>query len=290
MSLQPGTRLGNYEVLSELRREALGTVYLAFDPDGQNKVALKVINESVPDEKLGPIPFLQGTPPDEDQERFLRFSQEAKLLARLQHPCIVTILDLRLDPGKTPFMVMELLNGNDLEYRLNTKLPSPVEGLGIVAQACGGLAYVHSQGIVHRNIKPANIFVTDQQAVKILDFGCARMIDPHLFGIIVGTPGYMSPEQITGRPPVDARSDIFSLGVVLYEVLAAKRPFPATSIPDLIVEVMRGEPPELVLPNGRKYPELQSILDRALAKKAEDRFATGGEMAMAINLFLKKFE
>lgn len=269
----------------------MGTVYLAYDPGGQCKVAVKVMNQSVPDDEFSPIPFPPGTP-DEDPEQFfkLRFSLEARLSASLQHPGIVTIYDLRSDPGETPFMVMELLDGSDLQYRIHTKLPTLVEGLGIVSQVCPVLAYIHNQGVVHRNIKPANIFVTNDQAVKILDFGWARKIQPQAqTGLVLGTPAYMSPEQVRGVA-VDGRSDIFSLGVVLHETLTGERPFAAATITSLLYNIFHNEPPELVLPDGRRIPELQSIVARALAKDVQDRFGTANEMGDAITVFLKSLE
>lgn len=259
-------QLGRYEVLGKLGEGAMGTVYRAFDPLLERIVAIKTIK-------------LDLTPAErEDFEA--RFFKEAKSAARLNHPAIVTVFDAGKEDD-VAYIAMECLQGKDLRQMIQ-KVPtlSHPRMAEIAATVADGLDYAHRNGVVHRDVKPANIMVLDNGSVKIADFGIAQLQNSAktLTGQVLGTPKYMSPEQITGVP-VDGRSDIFSLGVVLYQMLTSISPFESSSVSAIMYKVIH-EPamlPSLIardVPRGFEY-----ILARALAKKPEDRYQTAAEMA-----------
>ncbi len=267
----PPNKLGKYEIRKILGRGNMGMVYLAHDPVLERDVAVKVMaGSTIYDEQL--------------RERFAR---EAKAVARLQHSNIVTIHDLGYDHQGSPFIAMELLEGADLEDLIKQNAPSVTRRLEIVAQVCRGLHHAHSVGIVHRDVKPANIFVTKDGA-KIMDFGVARWTQASQTqtGMVLGTVSYMSPEQIRGEK-VDGRSDIFSVGTVLYQLLTNEKLFSGDSIETVFFQTITKAPPKLVMPDGRDFPELQEILSSSLAKDAEGRYSSGQEMATAIETFLR---
>ncbi len=267
----PGTRVGKYEVRSEVGRGAMGEVYVARDTVLEREVALKVMADSISDSDL--------------KERFVT---EAKAVARLQHPNIVTVYDFGHDAHGAAFIAMELLKGQDLERRLRQGAPSLVEALEVVAQVCRGLAHAHTHHIVHRDVKPANVFVTGDGLVKIMDFGVARWAQSAQktrTGTVMGTATYMSPEQLRGQK-IDGRSDIFSLGVLLYRLLSGRQPFTGDDIHRIFFQILNTRPPPLLL-DGEHVPELQQILDRALEKSADDRYPTAGEMAEDLVGFLR---
>jgi serine/threonine protein kinase/tetratricopeptide (TPR) repeat protein len=267
-------KLGKYEIRKELGKGAMGVVYLAYDPVLEREVALKVMASTIVS----------------DKELKERFEREAKAVARLQHPNIVTVYDLGYDQEGAPFIAMELLKGDDLENHMRKKPPTFVEKIEVIAQVCRGLAHAHSNGIVHRDIKPANIFVSDSKDVKIMDFGVARWMQSSQTqtGAILGTADYMSPEQIRGHK-VDGRSDIFSVGVILYRLLTKKKPFKGENIQSVFFKILNSDPPELKLPDGSTIPEIQTIVDRAMAKDAGARYATANDMAEELNQFLHKY-
>jgi serine/threonine protein kinase len=271
---QPQQKLGKYEIREELGKGAMGVVYLAYDPVLEREVALKVMASTIVS----------------DKELKERFEREAKAVARLQHPNIVTVYDLGYDQEGSPFIAMELLKGSDLESIMRSKQPAFIEKLEVIMQVCRGLAHAHSNGIVHRDIKPANIFVTEGRDVKIMDFGVARWMQSSQTqtGAILGTADYMSPEQIRGHK-VDGRSDIFSVGVILYRLLTKKKPFKGENIQSVFFKILNSDAPELSLPDGSKIPELQAIVDRAMAKDTEERYTTAEEMADEINQFIHKY-
>lgn len=276
MSQHP-QKIGKYEIRQELGKGAMGVVYLAYDTVLERDVALKVMASSI----------------TSDPELKDRFEREAKAVARLHHPNIVTVYDLGYDDQGAPFIAMEYLRGTekDLEH-LMRKASLPLEKkLAIVEQICRGLAHAHQQGIVHRDIKPANIFVTESGEIKIMDFGVAHWRDQShtQTGQVLGTADYMSPEQIQGKR-VDGRTDIFSVGVILYRLLTSKKPFAGDNIQAVFFKVLHQDPPALLLPDGHEIPELQEIVDRALAKDSEERFQTSEEMAEALKGFLRLYE
>jgi tetratricopeptide (TPR) repeat protein len=242
----------------------MGVVYLGFDPGLEREVALKVMASAIVS----------------DNELKERFEREAKSVARLQHPNIVTVYDLGYDSQGAPYIAMEYLKGQDLENRIRRDPLTFREKLEVVGQTCRGLAHAHKNGIVHRDIKPANIFITESGEAKIMDFGVARwQQSSHTqTGAVLGTADYMSPEQIRGQK-VDGRSDIFSAGVILYRLLTNKKPFAGENIQAVFFKVLNQEPPELVLPDGNSMPELQAIVNKALSKNAEERYAGADDLA-----------
>jgi tetratricopeptide (TPR) repeat protein len=242
----------------------MGVVYLGFDPGLEREVALKVMASAIVS----------------DNELKERFEREAKSVARLQHPNIVTVYDLGYDAQGAPYIAMEYLKGQDLEHRIRRDPLTFREKLDVVAQTCRGLAHAHKNGIVHRDIKPANVFITESGEAKIMDFGVARwQQSSHTqTGAVLGTADYMSPEQIRGQK-VDGRSDIFSVGVILYRLLTNKKPFAGENIQSVFFKVLNQEPPELVLPDGNSMPELQAIVNKALSKNVDERYAGADDLA-----------
>ncbi|MDO8412657.1 MAG: serine/threonine-protein kinase, partial [Gallionellaceae bacterium] len=224
------SHLGRYEIVSELGQGAMGVVYKAKDPLIDRIVAIKTINLSLAQE--------------EKDEYEARFYQEAKAAGRLSHPNIVTIYDV----GKSEdiaYIAMEFLEGRELRSILNDGQMLPVmQVIKIVTQVAQGLAYAHDKGIVHRDVKPANIMVMTDGHAKITDFGIARMASAAVrtqTGMVLGSPKYMSPEQVMGRQ-TDQRSDIFSLGVMLYEMLAGQVPFMGENINAIMYQTLNATP------------------------------------------------
>ncbi len=222
MTIAPGSRLGPYEILAPIGSGGMGEVYRAKDARLGREVAIKVL----------PASF------SADPDRLRRFEQEARAAGILNHPNITAVYDVGSHDG-TPYVVQELLEGETLRARLVGGAFSPRKALGHALQIAHGLAAAHEKGIVHRDLKPENIFVTRDGRMKILDFGLAKLTVPENApiaetelptvgsapGVALGTIGYMSPEQVRGKP-ADARSDIFSFGAILYEMLSGKRAFP----------------------------------------------------------------
>src|SRR6201993_220892 len=223
MALTAGTKLGPYEIQSPLGAGGMGEVYRARDPRLGRDVAIKVLPSSF----------------SSDKDRLQRFAQEARAAAALNHPNILSIFDIGDDQG-TPYVVSELLEGETLRARL-AKAPIPLrKAINYALQVARGLAAAHEKGIVHRDLKPENLFVTKDDRVKILDFGLAKLTQPNAelatlqggdaesaqteSGMILGTVGYMAPEQVNGKA-VDSRADVFAFGAVLYELLAGQRAF-----------------------------------------------------------------
>ncbi len=265
---QETKKLGRYTVLYELGRGAMGTVFRAHDPQIEREVALKTVN------LLG----LSATEQELYRQRFLR---EARAAGRLSHGGIVTIHDVGVDDQtQTPYLVMEFIQGLTLE-QLTRGQPVPVEkALDLVQQIAEALDYAHQQQIVHRDIKPANILVTRDGRAKITDFGIAKLETAKFTqtGLVLGTPAYMSPEQLTAKP-VDARSDIFSLGAILYELLTNKLPFQGDTLAALSYNVVhvREEPPSAV--STGLSPDFDYVVQRALAKDPAERYQSGRELA-----------
>jgi eukaryotic-like serine/threonine-protein kinase len=260
-------QLGRYNIIGELGQGAMGTVYKAVDPLIDRVVAIKTINLSLA--------------MDEKDEYESRFYQEAKAAGRLSHPNIVTIYDV----GKSDeiaYIAMEFLQGRELRDVLNDGKRMPVEQvINIVAQVAQGLAYAHEYGIVHRDVKPSNIMIVRDGHVKITDFGIARMASAAVrtqTGMVLGSPKYMSPEQVVGKM-TDQRSDIFSLGVMLYEMLTGQAPFAGENINAIMYQTLNSvpPPPSTLSPN---VPEmLNFIVAKALAKKLDHRYQDAKEFA-----------
>jgi serine/threonine-protein kinase len=260
------TRVGRYRILGELGRGAMGIVYEAEDPSLDRSVALKTIILS------------DDTDARKDYEK--RFLLEAKASARLTHPHIVTVYDFG-EEGDLGYMAMELLEGTELRARMLSGGIPTVEAVDIAAQVADGLGYAHGRGVVHRDIKPSNIMLLPRGQVKIMDFGIARMRTSDLktsTGVVLGTPKYMSPEQVAGSP-VDNRSDIFSLGVVLYEMLTRSSLFGGNDTPQILHNVTSREhtPPSRV--NREVPPLLDFVVARALKKDPAVRYQDAYELA-----------
>ena len=259
--------LGRYEIMKELGRGAMGTVFLGKDPRINREVAIKTLRyEEIDAEQLAEV-----------KKRFFR---EAEAAGKLSHPNIVTIFDVGEDYD-IAYMAMELLDGSDLsKYCHKENLLATEEIIRIVSCVASALDYAHANGIVHRDIKPANIMILSNGEVKVADFGIARVMSSSKTqtGVILGTPSYMSPEQIAGKK-VDGRSDLFSLGVVLYELIAGEKPFNGESITTLMYNITSSAPPSIkeLTPN---IPEkLVPIVEKLLAKEVEARYQTGKLLA-----------
>ena len=261
------SQLGRYNIIGELGQGAMGTVYKAVDPLIDRIVAIKTINLSLA--------------LDEKDEYESRFYQEAKAAGRLSHPNIVTIYDVGKS-GEIAYIAMEFLQGRELRDMLNDGKRMPVEQvINVVAQVAQGLAYAHEHGIVHRDVKPSNIMIVRDGHVKITDFGIARMASAAVrtqTGMVLGSPKYMSPEQVVGKL-TDQRSDIFSLGVMLYEMLTGQAPFSGENVNAIMYQTLNSvpPPPSTLSPN---VPEmLNFIVAKALAKKLEHRYQDTKEFA-----------
>ena len=266
-------KIGRYKILGELGRGAMGVVYKAEDPNLDRIVALKTI---IVDEDA------EGR-----EEYHKRFILEAKAAGKLTHANIVTTFDCGEHDGLA-YLAMELLEGTDLRKRVQQAPIPPIEAVEIAGQVAEGLAFAHHRGIVHRDIKPANIMLLERGPAKIMDFGLARMrLADHKTstGIVLGTPRYMSPEQISGQP-VDHRSDIFSLGIVLWEMLTGRRLFSGTEMAQVSHSITYDEHE----PPTRVNPDLPAMLDfvvaRALKKDAAVRYQDADEMAADLHACL----
>ena len=271
--------MGRYQIEAEIGRGAMGVVYRARDPQIDRLVAIKTIS-------------LAGQEPGEEQAYRERFVQEARAAGRLSHPGIVAIYDAGEDPNsQEPFLVMEYVAGEPLGKILSTgdrKLPLS-DALRFAEEVADALDYAHSQGVIHRDIKPANILITEDGRAKITDFGVARLnhaLVTHS-GQIFGSPAYMAPEQLSGGA-ADARSDLFSLGVMLYSMITGFRPFQGNSAETVCFKVMNLEPVPVTSFQHNVPPELDAIVARAIAKDPADRFQSGAEMSQHLRSFREK--
>jgi eukaryotic-like serine/threonine-protein kinase len=292
MSLTPGTQLGPYQIVSLLGSGGMGEVYRASDPRIGREVAIKVLPVSVA----------------ADPDRLARFQLEAKSAGALNHPNLVTIYELGLHDG-APFIVMELLEGETLREKLGDRetksggsfssstsrrtIPQR-KALEFAVQLASGLAAAHEKGIIHRDLKPENIFITRDGRLKILDFGLAKLnaavaessesatiqkaTQP---GTVMGTAGYMSPEQVRGQQ-VDHRSDVFSFGAILYEMIAGRRAFFGDSSVETMNAILTQDPPELERTDGGVAPAFERVIRRCLEKSPEERFYSAHDIAFAL--------
>jgi serine/threonine-protein kinase len=252
----PPATIGRYELRERIAHGGMGVLYLAFDPVTEREVALKVLRVDSADLR----------------ERFL---SEARLAARLQHPNIVTIYDVGAH-GDQPFIAMEFIAGETLGQLVHRRAPLALSRrVALMEQVCVGLAYAHRHGIVHRDVKPANLMISrDSGVLKVLDFGVAGRVDadPGAQGeMLMGTPNYMSPEQVVGQPS-DHRSDIFSVGLVLYELLTYQQAFRGESQQSILLKVLNESPQPLAALLPGIDPGLPAIVDRALEKSVERRY------------------
>jgi tetratricopeptide (TPR) repeat protein/predicted Ser/Thr protein kinase len=248
---------GKYQVQRVLGRGGMGTVYEAIDPLINRKVALKTM-----------IPHLAG-----QADLRARFLREAQAAGGLRHRNIVTVYDLGEDHGQ-PFIAMEFIEGTDLEKIIHNHEPVTVEWkLDVLRQLCEGLAHAHRAGVIHRDVKPANIRVTTEGEVKIMDFGIAHLQTSTMTksGLVMGTLHYQAPEQIDSKKP-DHRADIFSIGAIAYEMIAGRKPFEADSISALMYKITHDRADPALLPKTPYSPGLEKIIVKALARRPEDRY------------------
>jgi eukaryotic-like serine/threonine-protein kinase len=277
LSLNPGAHLGPYVIEAALGAGGMGEVYRARDTRLGRDVAIKV------------LPDLFAADPD----RVARFEREAQAVAALSHPNILAIHDFGID-GTRAYAVMELLDGETLREQMSDGALSPRKAIECGVQIARGLAAAHDKGIVHRDLKPENIVVTSDGLVKILDFGLARQAPVEVAGAsaatfqqdtaagsVLGTVGYMSPEQVRGEP-VDARSDLFAFGSVLYEMLTGRRAFQRDTTAETMTAILREDPPELALSRGDLPPALDRIVRHCLEKNRQQRFQTARDVAFAL--------
>jgi len=276
MNLGPGTKLGPYEIISLLGAGGMGEVYRARDSRLRREVAVKVLPQSL----------------SADADRLRRFEQEALATAALNHPNILAVFDIGSNQG-SPYVVSELLEGETLRDRLKSGPLPQRKALDYAMQFASGLAAAHEKGILHRDLKPENLFITKDGRVKILDFGLAKLTqaDPGSqtsmatvthgateAGMVMGTAGYMSPEQVRGQT-LDARSDIFSFGAILYEMLSGKRAFHGDTPADTMSAILKEEPADLSETNRNISPALERIVHHCLEKSPESRFHSASDIA-----------
>ena len=275
MTLAAGTKLGPYEILAPIGAGGMGEVYRAKDPRLGRDVAIKVL----------PVSFSQ------DADRLKRFEQEARAAGVLNHPGITAVFDIGTEAG-SPYIVTELLEGETLRARLSTGAIAPRKAVDYAVQIARGLAAAHEKGIIHRDLKPENLFLTNDGRVKILDFGLAKLksekeegsqtdlqtVSGTQPGVVLGTMGYMAPEQVRGRA-ADKRSDLFAFGTILYEMLAGQRAFRGDSAADTITAILTKEPPDLSQTNKDVHPGLDRIVRHCLEKNPEERFESARDVA-----------
>ncbi len=259
------TQIGRYEIVEMVGRGGMGAVYRGRDSVLDRDVAIKMMSAEYV----------------EDEERRARFYREARAAAKLQHRNIITVFEFGEHDGH-PYMVMEFLRGMDLQRRMRTPPPIPLDQkLDFAIGLLLGLGLAHQNGVIHRDVKPANVWVLEDGTVKLLDFGIAKLgaSSSTRHAGVMGTVAYMSPEQVSGRV-LDGRSDIFSAGVVLYELLAGRKPFEGETVTEVMVGIIERQPPPIPdLPQA-----LRTVLDRALEKNPETRYQTAAEFAADLEL------
>jgi serine/threonine protein kinase/Tol biopolymer transport system component len=279
MAISPNTRLGRYEIRSQLGAGGMGEVYRARDTELGRDVAVKVL----------PSGFAT------DKDRLHRFQQEACAAGSLNHPNILIVHDIGAHDG-SPYVVSELLEGETLRKRISGTPMAQRRAIDYALQIAHGLAAAHEKGIIHRDLKPDNIFITNDGRLKILDFGLAKLTQPDGDesqtgiptrrvdtnpGVVMGTMGYMSPEQLTGGT-VDQRSDIFSFGAILYEMLSGRRAFQAASTAETMSAILKEDPPELSDTNKTVSPALERLINHCLEKNPAARFHSARDLTFAL--------
>ncbi len=281
MSTKISTILGRYEIEDEIGRGAMGVVYRALDPKIDRIVAIKTIS-------------MLGQEADEEQNFRERFFQEARAAGRLSHPGIVTIFDVGEEPEThEPYIVMEYVQGQPLSKILaanNKKLPLG-PALHLAQTIAETLHYAHTQGVVHRDIKPANVLVTDDGRCKITDFGIAKLNQVSLTvpGRTLGSPAYMAPEQLSGEGG-DSRSDLFSLGVILYTILTGHRPFQGNSAATVMFKVVNNDPVAVSALDSELPPEIDRVVSKSIAKDPAQRYQSGLQMAQEIQQLRRDYD
>lgn len=283
MDFETNTKLGRYEIHSQIGAGGMGEVYRARDPKLGRDVAIKVL----------PADF------SADPDRVRRFEQEAQAAGTLNHPNILSIYDVATHDSSL-YVVSELLEGETLRERLDgAALPSR-KAIDYALQTASGLAAAHDKGIVHRDLKPENLFITRDGRVKILDFGLAKLIEPKVEseaqtdvptrivhtdpGAVMGTAGYMSPEQVRGRS-VDHRSDIFAFSTVLYEMLSGNRAFKGESAVETLNAILKEDPPDISASSSNVPPALERVVRHCLEKSPEERFQSARDSPLRLKRF-----
>jgi serine/threonine protein kinase len=253
-------RLGRFSLLERIAHGSMGEVYKARDEANDLLVAIKVMAPEF----------------SEEEELVERFRREVLAMTVLAHPNIARVFEHGRDQGRL-FMVMELLTGQDLVALIGQGAMTLDRKIDVMTQCCAGMAFVHAYGVVHRDLKPANIHLTHEGVVKIMDFGVARIADSVMtqLGTIMGSPSYMSPEVVMGRR-ADARSDVFSLGAVFYELLSGKRAFPGKALHQVMMSVMSSEPVSLREAAPDIPPPITAIVEKCLRKDPAQRYADAG--------------
>jgi serine/threonine-protein kinase len=260
--------IGRYQIQGSLGMGAMGAVYKGFDPLIKRTLAIKTIRLDIPRQS-------------EEYKTFLeRFYQEARISGTLSHPNIVTLFDIGEDQG-LPFLALEFVEGETVESLLHRKVKfRPEKVIGLVSQMAAALDYAHSKGIIHRDIKPANLMLYEEDRIKVTDFGIAKLADSEMTkaGQLLGTPSYMSPEQAMGEK-LDGRSDIFSLGVVAFEMLAGEQPFPGANVTAILYKLVHMDPiePANLEMNGLIPHKWHEVFGKCLAKKREERYQSAAE-------------
>jgi serine/threonine protein kinase len=277
MALARGSSLGHYQVLFRLGAGGMGEVWRGRDERDGTDVAIKVLSE-------------EST---RDPDRMKRFATEARAASGLDHPNILAVHAIG-ESEHGPYLVTEFVDGDTVRSLLGEGRLPLHRAVDVATQAAEGIGYAHAAGIAHRDVKPENLMVRRDGVVKILDFGLARLFRPGgvsgdaddfartATGMIVGTAGYLSPEQLRGEK-ADGRSDVFALGVVLYEMLTGSNPFQRTNPVDTFSAILRDDPPPLDADPGSAIAELSRVVGRALAKKPEERYGSAGELALDLS-------
>src|SRR3989441_1527549 len=279
MPIDTGTRLGRYEIRAKIGEGGMGEVYRARDTQLGRDVAVKVLPSTY----------------SVDEQRLSRFEQEASAASALNHPNILIVHDIGSHEG-SPYVVSELLEGETLRKRISGAPLAQRRAIGYALEIANGLAAAHEKVIVQRDLKPDNIFITKDGRVKILDFGIAKLTQAEGTrsqtdiptrrvdtgpGVVMGTVGYMSPEQVRGQV-VDHRSDIFSFGAILYEMLSGRRAFHGESAADTMSAILKEEPPDLSDTNQKISPALERLVNHCLEKNPEARFHSASDLAFAL--------
>ena len=273
-------QFGRYEILSELGRGAMGVVYKARDPQIDRLVALKTVS-------------LWGQEPDEEKEFRLRFMNEAQAAGRLHHSGIVSVFDVGENPeNHDPYIVLEYVQGESLNRILSREKKLPLErSLKLAEEIADALDYAHAQGVIHRDVKPANILITQDGHAKIADFGIAKLNLAHFTvpGRVLGTPAYMAPEQLSGES-VDGRSDVFSLGVILYAMVTGHSPFQGTSATTVCFKVANREPIAASALDMTLPAQLDVVISRAMAKDPNERYQRGSDFADDLRILQQSYK
>jgi len=259
-------QIGRYQILERVGKGGMGVLYRGIDPVLDREVAIKL---------------MLGDFSDDTEQLRPRFYREAKAIARLQHRNVVTVFEFAED-GTNPYIVMEFLRGTSLAARLETSPALTLDDkVDIVAQLCAGLGYAHEQGVVHRDVKPANVFLLNDGTVKLLDFGIAKLTTSNLTrqGDVLGSPSYMSPEQIMGKENIDGRADVFSTGVLLYEMLAGRKPFDGETTTAIVLKILQERETAIETINPSIPPRLGALVKKALEKEPANRFESAAAFA-----------